>query len=327
MASDASASADRDQSSSRSRFAAKLRTQVTATRGSVARQSSIVARRASADRSAKADSAGSTSEAGIDARTVDRGPAFKEKERLRPRQRVPEPTPLALEQTMAAAVKAQRARARADGSGKGGDASARAFRRKLARRLRQRQAAAEAELIGGRSAARVAIVGAGPVGLWLAVLLARKHASFANGPNGVVISRNTNAPTIDVFEKRPPASSGDGKAHGTRAIVLAITPQTSDLLNRHLLGTTVDRNGSYTFAPTSRIGEIEKARPPAVPGPWSTRPHACHVDRRTGHMHMRCACPCTPCRFWQPSLSGTWPLASARCTMTPASTIPTRCTS
>ena len=56
---------------------------------------------------------------------------------------------------------------------------------KAAARLRRREAQAFAASIGERKGARVAIVGAGPTGLWLAVLIARKHASFAKGPNGL----------------------------------------------------------------------------------------------------------------------------------------------
>ena len=187
------------------------------------------------------------------------------KERLR--QRGPEPpTPLELEQAAVSALREQRSRARADGGGDGGGKHARALRRKALARLKQKEAEAEAELIGGRPPTRVAIVGAGPTGLWLAVLLARKHASFANSSRGAVISRNANAPTIHVFEKRRPAASAGGdsadgavssKAHGGRSIVLAITQQTQDLLNRNLLGTSIDRGGGHAFAPTSRIGDIE----------------------------------------------------------------------
>ena len=156
-------------------------------------------------------------------------------------------------------------RARADGGGDGGDANAKKLRWIAAKRLKQQQREAELELIGGKSAARVAIIGAGPAGLWLAVLIARKHASFANGPNGPVITKGVNAPTIDVFEKRQPAPSSSkpdaessSRAHGGRSIVLAITQQTNDLLNRNILGATIDRTGGHAFAPTTRIGNIEK---------------------------------------------------------------------
>ena len=120
---------------------------------------------------------------------------------------------------------------------------------KAAARLRRREAQAFAASIGERKGARVAIVGAGPAGLWLAVLIARKHASFAKGPNGLVITRRHNAPTVDVFEKRRPGA--DERAHGARSIVLAITQQTSALLNRHL-------HSPHGFAPISRVGQIER---------------------------------------------------------------------
>ena len=122
---------------------------------------------------------------------------------------------------------------------------------KAAARLRRREAQAFAASIGERKGARVAIVGAGPTGLWLAVLIARKHASFAKGPNGLVITRRHNAPTVDVFEKREKRRPGaDERAHGARSIVLAITQQTSALLNRHL-------HSPHGFAPISRVGQIE----------------------------------------------------------------------
>ena len=166
-----------------------------------------------------------------------------------------EPDPLEKEQELVAATKAQRARARADGDQNGGDTKARTFRLKAMARLRQREREAEAELIGGRSAARIAIVGAGPVGLFLAVVLARKHSTICNTANGPVITRNRNAPTIDVLEARQMSKGGGGSgkaAHGTRSIVLAIAHATNDLLNQQLLG------DARAFAPTCRIGEIER---------------------------------------------------------------------
>ena len=156
-------------------------------------------------------------------------------------------TPFEKEAAAVAATKEQRRLARADGGGNGGDSKARALRRVAQARLRERELKAEAELVGGRSSAKVAIVGAGPVGLWLAVLLARKHSTLANGKDGQpVITRNSAAPTIHVFEARQPQSGGGGgggggdgegggsKAHGTRSIVLAITQQTQDLLNHQV---------------------------------------------------------------------------------------------
>ena len=90
------------------------------------------------------------------------------------------------------------------------------------------------------SAARVAIVGAGP---WACGWAARrKHATLANGKDGSpVIIRNCNAPTIDIFEARQPpawamAAAAAAAAHGTRSIVLAITQQTQELLNRSRSG-------------------------------------------------------------------------------------------
>ena len=191
---------------------------------------------------------------------------YREKIRQQLRERDPDPaTPLEVEMAAVAAARELRMRARADGGGNGGDRKARALRRVAQLRLRQRELELAKELIGDRSAARVAIVGAGPVGLWLGVLLARKHATLANGKDGSpVIIRNCNAPTIDIFEARQPNGGGDGgggggsKAHGTRSIVLAITQQTQELLNRQLIGQTIGQCGTHAFAPTSRIGEIER---------------------------------------------------------------------
>ena len=46
---------------------------------------------------------------------------------------------------------------------------------------------------------RVAVVGAGPVGLWIAVLLARAHARFFQTSSGFRISRHPQAPVINVI--------------------------------------------------------------------------------------------------------------------------------
>lgn len=45
---------------------------------------------------------------------------------------------------------------------------------------------------------RVAVIGAGPVGLWIAVLLARAHARFFHTSSGFRISRLPQAPSINV---------------------------------------------------------------------------------------------------------------------------------
>lgn len=172
-----------------------------------------------------------------------------------------EPTPFERDLAATAALARVRSLARADGGGDGGDEHARELRREANARLKQRIAEIEAEIVNGRRAARVAIVGAGPVGLWLAVLLARRHATIALGANGQLrIVRNSNAPTIDVYEARRSTGSGDGdgKAHGERQVVLAITQATQDLLNRYLLGASVAHCATHSFSPTSRIGEISR---------------------------------------------------------------------
>ena len=46
--------------------------------------------------------------------------------------------------------------------------------------------------------ARIAIIGAGPVGLWVAVLLARAHARFFYTSSGYRITRQPQAPLINV---------------------------------------------------------------------------------------------------------------------------------
>lgn len=154
---------------------------------------------------------------------------------------------------------AQRARARADGGADGGDAHAREVRRQVSVRLRQAEAEALFERRGGRPPAKVAIIGAGPTGLWLAVLLARKHCNLAHGPHGLTVARHAAAPTIHVFEKRQPADRGTtSKPHGGRSIVLAITQHTHELLNRQLMRPNAERSEWHAFAPTSRIGAIEQ---------------------------------------------------------------------
>ena len=241
-----------EASATSSKAVAKFRDKVRAARGTRKKDPNAVAAAA-----ARSRQRANSSDLGADARERVNRKTARESE---------PPTPLELEQAAVTALREQRARARTDGGGNGGDARARALRREVSRRLKQRALAEETERLSGRSAARVAIVGAGPVGLWLAVLLARKHATFTNGPNGPCISRNRSAPTIDVFERREPAggrgrSSGgstNSRAHGGRSIVLAITNATSDLLNRQLLGPTADNCASHAFAPTSRIGEIEQ---------------------------------------------------------------------
>ena len=206
--------------------------------------------------------------------------------------REPEESPWERDVAAMACIAAARMRARADGGGNGGDERARALRREAQTRLRMQRAALEAERIGGRSAARIAIVGAGPAGLWLAVLLARKHATLTIGANGAPrIVRNAAAPTIDVFERRHRAprdaheggggvgcgddggggggggiggigggGGGGGGArapHGARSITLAIAHGTQDLLNRHLVGEGT-LHAHHAFSPTCQIAEIER---------------------------------------------------------------------
>ena len=191
-------------------------------------------------------------------------PKLKSKRLLalkRAKQREPEESAFERDLRAKAELEAARIRAREDGGGNGGDEHARQLRREAQARLKQQKADLEAEQSCGRPAARIAIVGAGPAGLWLAVLIARKHSTLVYGANGPRIVRNSNAPTIDIFEaRRPFGGDGDGgaKAHGERQVVLAITQATEGLLNRNLVGVSAAHCGTHAFAPTSRIGELER---------------------------------------------------------------------
>lgn len=103
----------------------------------------------------------------------------------------------------------------------------------------------------GERPARVAVVGAGPVGLWVSVLMAREHSFLADTHVGAPrITRTPSAPSIDLFERRGPES------FGSRRIVLAMSNASQDLLNRHLVS---DRciTSNHAFSPTCSINFIE----------------------------------------------------------------------
>ena len=124
----------------------------------------------------------------------------------------------------------------------------------------------------GQRPPRVAIIGAGPVGLWNAILISRAHARLALG-NGVApprIQKLPSAPVVDVFEQRVEATPTPQGAcrqqaaatptrgiYGTRRIVLAISSATQDLLNGQLLSAQ-SLTASHQFAPTCSINTIEQ---------------------------------------------------------------------
>lgn len=125
------------------------------------------------------------------------------------------------------------------------------FRRETQKWVNQRQLAVF-QLPPGARPARVAIVGAGPVGMWIAVMLCREHAQIVDTCSGAPrIHRPPSAPTVDVFEQRRP------EHFGTRRITLAMSNGTQDLLNRHLVsdhGIT----SKHEFAPACSINLVEQ---------------------------------------------------------------------
>lgn len=104
----------------------------------------------------------------------------------------------------------------------------------------------------GTRPARIAIVGAGPVGLWTAILLARRYTTLsANSLGPPRITCPPAAPKVDVLEQR-----SDTSGYGTRRIVLAIAIGTQDLLNKNL---TSGRSltADHSFSPTCSINFLE----------------------------------------------------------------------
>jgi len=125
------------------------------------------------------------------------------------------------------------------------------FRRDIQKWVNTRQLAAF-RLPPGARPARVAIVGAGPVGMWIAVMLCHEHARIVDTCSGAPrIHRPPSAPTVDIFEQRRPEN------FGTRRITLAMSNNTQDLLNRHLVsdhGIT----SKHEFAPACSINLVEE---------------------------------------------------------------------
>lgn len=89
---------------------------------------------------------------------------------------------------------------------------------------------------------RIAVVGAGPVGLWAALLLADKHSKIGDGCR----VRRPDAPDIVILEGRPE------EKHCTRTdIRIALSSPTQSLLNQ--------RTGSRCFSSGMPLAEIEAA--------------------------------------------------------------------
>lgn len=114
-----------------------------------------------------------------------------------------------------------------------------AFRQKTEARVLQRLSAKVHD--GPRlTRPRLAIVGAGPVGLWLAFLLAQKYRCVEGGP------RCPDAPKVVVFEARPEDS------HCSRTdIRIALSSSTQSMLNH--------RTGTRIFASGMPVADIEGA--------------------------------------------------------------------
>ena len=103
----------------------------------------------------------------------------------------------------------------------------------------------------GARRAKIAIIGAGPVGLWLAVLIGRETARINATSSGIRIDRLPHSPKIDIYERR----KGKGQ-YGTRKFVLAISTATQDLLNR-CLSSDQGLQSHHAFAPSCSINLIE----------------------------------------------------------------------
>ena len=98
--------------------------------------------------------------------------------------------------------------ARQKTSTKYADFDGEAFRRETHARVQERTAL-QNQLEPGQRPAKIAIVGAGPAGLWIAITIAREHASLlprAGMP--ARIAKPAGAPTIDIFERRNEGAGG-----------------------------------------------------------------------------------------------------------------------
>ena len=156
-----------------------------------------------------------------------------------------------------AAARREKRRLEMEATARGDGVDTDAFRRETVLRLKQRHLL-DMTLAPGVRPARVAIVGAGPTGLWLATLLCRRYANFFVTAGGVTIERNMGAPRVDVFESRAPASQAGGgvRQYGTRKVVLAFASATQDLLNKNLLSVRA-LTSNHKFAPACSINLVE----------------------------------------------------------------------
>jgi len=156
-----------------------------------------------------------------------------------------------------AAARREKRRREKEAKARGDGVDSEAFRRETLRRLQQRHQL-ETALAPGVRPARVAIIGAGPTGLWLATLICRRYAHFFVTAGGVTVERKAGAPRVDVFECRAPLpQAGAGvRAYGTRKVVLAFSSATQDLLNKNLLSARA-LTSCHKFAPASSINLLE----------------------------------------------------------------------
>lgn len=95
---------------------------------------------------------------------------------------------------------------------------------------------------------RIAIVGGGPVGLWIGTLIAQRHYRRVQKPKPgqPAYLRNSDAPEMVIFEKRPPSG------HCTRRNVrITLDAHTVGLLNKH--------TRSESFCSGMALSEIEQA--------------------------------------------------------------------
>uniref|UniRef100_A0A0G4HMC3 FAD/NAD(P)-binding domain-containing protein n=1 Tax=Chromera velia CCMP2878 TaxID=1169474 RepID=A0A0G4HMC3_9ALVE len=101
---------------------------------------------------------------------------------------------------------------------------------------------------------RIAIVGAGPVGLWIALNLCRTHSKAVRGASGLRFMQTSHSPEVVVYEKRT-----DATGYGTRQATIAISAPTESLLRKSMTGSK--HNSSETvpfFAPSCPLNFIEK---------------------------------------------------------------------
>mmetsp|Transcript_120519 Transcript_120519/g.191040 ORF Transcript_120519/g.191040 Transcript_120519/m.191040 type:complete len:659 (-) Transcript_120519:93-2069(-) len=152
-----------------------------------------------------------------------------------------------------AALKSQKAAGESDGEGLAADQRVDEFRKKTRSRVVERMYSKLQQVRDGfvsleelRQAKaliarrRIAVVGAGPVGLWVALLLELK---YAGGPGHI---RQLDAPEVVILEARPKES------HCARAdIRIALSSSTQTMMNQ--------RTHAHLFASGMSVGDIESA--------------------------------------------------------------------